>query len=224
MTATRPFPNLGTQQSPIDLGSPTGDFLFQAESVRAEVLWTTLTLKAKAQPPYAPTRKLAASGDGVLRLDGQNHVPVDLHWHFPCEHHADGRTWPSEAHIVHVHEDDVPWALQGKLDWCRIAVIGVFLEEGDTPYEPMSVATTLPEGAETGPPIPVAKDAILPPDARVRRYAGSLTTPPYSENVTFLICEQAMTATAAQLADGGLPNARALQDRNRRCCVVGALH
>ncbi|MEQ9500122.1 MAG: carbonic anhydrase family protein [Deltaproteobacteria bacterium] len=210
MTATRPMPNLGTQQSPIDLVDP-----FEAD-IRVKIAWNTLVLKAK-DDGYDPSRKLAARAarkSGHIEVDGQRYIPVDLHWHFPCEHTLKSKSFPAEAHIVHVHKDDVPYALQGKLDWCRIAVLGIFIKRGREAYAPMSVATATGE-------VRVARDAILPAKPRAVRYDGSLTTPPYSENVTFVIFEDTMSATGDQLDDGGLPNARALQDINRRCCVVG---
>lgn len=220
MTTLSPNPNLGTQQSPITLKGLT------PAELGVEIGWDGLVLTPVADG-YNPTRKLKAAATrktGYLRMDGERYVPVDLHWHFPAEHHLGnrGRVYDSEAHIVHIHKDDVPWALQGRLDHCRIAVVGVFLKSGREPYAPFSVAASM--GEDGAKPVKVARDEIIPTDSQAIRYSGSLTTPPYSENVTFIIFDQPMTANKRQLVDDGLPNARPIQGRNRRYCLLGDVH
>ncbi|MEM7154996.1 MAG: carbonic anhydrase family protein [Myxococcota bacterium] len=215
MTTLSPNPNLGTQQSPITLSGLT------PAEIGVEIGWDALALNPVADG-YNPPRKLKASATrktAYLRVDGERFVPVDMHWHFPAEHHLGnkGRIYDSEAHIVHIHKDDVPWALQGRLDHCRIAVLGVFLKSGREPYEPFTVAG----GGLEGKPVKVAREDILPEDLSAIRYNGSLTTPPYSENVTFIIFNNPRTATRKQLADDDLPNARPIQGRNRRYCLLG---
>ncbi len=217
MTTTQPMPNLGTQQSPIAL-----DVTIGAE-LGVSIHWDALRLKPRVDG-YTPPRKLYTQPNrksGHLRMDGQRYIPIDVHWHFPAEHVIGKRhtRFAAEVHIVHVHRDDMPYALQGKLDWCRIVVLGVFLRSGREPYAPITVA----DGA-AGDDVratTISRAELLPEDLKAIRYRGSLTTPPYSENVTFVVFETAMTATKAQLADDGLPNARALQGCNRRFCLSG---
>lgn len=214
VTATNPLPNLGTQQSPIAL-----EDVFDAE-LEVSVGWKSLVL-TPVDDGYSPTRKMSVHArGGNLRVGKHRYVPIDLHWHFPAEHVLGRRhkRYPSEVHIVHVHRDDLAYAQQGKLDWCRIVVLGVLLRSSREPYAPMTVAAEAEPG---GKGVVVERDAILPAEGRAVRYDGSLTTPPYSENVTFVIFEEPMSATKAQLDDGGLPNARALQACNRRYCLRG---
>lgn len=216
MTATQSHPNLGTQQSPIAVERT------HEANIEVSIDWDSLVL-SPVEDGYTPARKLKAKPgkkSGYLRMDGERYVPVDLHWHFPAEHIVGKKkaAFPSEAHIVHVHRDDIPYALQGKLDWCRIAVVGVFLKSGREPYAPMTVAA-----GDARKPVKVPRDQILPSELGATRYRGSLTTPPYSENVTFILLDTPMTATKVQLADDGLPNARALQPCNRRFCMHGTV-
>ncbi len=220
MTATHPLPNLGTQQSPIALESTID------ADLQVSIDWEALVLRPNPDG-YSPPRKLlahASKKSGVLRMDRERYVPIDFHWHFPSEHVLGARhkAFPAEVHIVHVHQDDLPLAQQGKLDWCRIVVVGVMLRRGKESYEPMDVAAGAAGESVRGTKI--ARDAILPEGRRAIRYRGSLTTPPYSENVTFVILEEPMTATKAQLDPDGLPNARALQACNRRFCLRGEAH
>lgn len=217
MTATNSLPNLGTQQSPIAL-----DETIEAQ-IDVHIDWNALVL-APNPDGFSPPRKLttkAARKTGYLRMDGERYVPVDLHWHFPSKHVL-GRKhkgYPAEAHIVHVHRDDMHLWGQGKVDWCRIAVVGVMLRSGREPYAPMSVAAGDPSESDKGVKVP--REAIVPSEGSAIRYNGSLTTTPYSENVTFIIFEQAMTATKKQLDAGGNTNARPLQACNRRYCLRG---
>jgi carbonic anhydrase len=213
VTATRSFPNLGTQQSPVDLVDPF------AADLRVSIGWKSLQL-TPGTDDFTPTRKLAAAPgepNGVLRVDGQRYVPIDLHWHFPSEHHVSGQKFRAEVHIVHIHKDDLHLTQRSKssvLDWARLAVLGVFIKAGRLPYAPMGLS-----GKKT---VTVDRADLIPADSKAIRYSGSLTTPPYSENVTFIIFDTPLTATREQLAPGkGNPNARALQDVNRRCCLIG---
>ncbi len=217
MTTLHSLPNLGTQQSPITL-----DSTIDAE-VGVSIDWDALVLEPKVDG-YNPPRKLSArprTKSGYLRMDGDRYVPIDLHWHFPAEHLVGRkqRTYDAEVHIVHVHRDDVHLAEQGKLDWCRIAVVGVFIRKGREEYAPMAVAgEATGEGAK---PVKVAREEIIPESSTVIRYRGSLTTPPYSENVTFVLFEEPMSATKRQLDDDGQRNARPVQACNRRFCLRG---
>ncbi len=213
MTATKPHPNLGCQQSPIVL-----ERSLEAKDLGVSITWDALILEAK-DDGYCPSRKLSAQATkkgGVLILDGESYVPIDFHWHFPSEHVLPKKGFAAEVHIVHIHEDHVAYAKQGKLDWCKIAVIGVFLEEGAPGYPPMDVAADKDKREYE-----VARSKLLPRNRTAIRYEGSLTTPPYSENVTFIVFENTVTATKAQLKDQKLPNARETQALNRRYCIQG---
>lgn len=228
MTATNALPNLGTQQSPIAL-----DETIEAQ-INVRIDWKALVLGTPAAPDgFCPTRKLSAAParkTGCLRMDGERYVPIDLHWHFPSEHvlGRKHKSYPAEVHIVHVHRDDLHLAGQGKLDWCRIAVVGVMIKSGREPYAPMTVAadvttaSTAESEEDRTVSVRVPREAIIPSEGSAIRYRGSLTTSPYSENVTFIIYEQPMTATKKQLdPSGGGTNARPLQACNRRFCLRG---
>lgn len=193
--------------------------------IGVSIHWDTLVLNP-VDDGYAPPRKLkarAARKSGHIKVDGERYIPVDCHWHFPSEHTLGkrDRVFDAEVHIVHVHKDDVPYALQGKLDWCRIAVIGVFIKKGREGYAAMDVAADGAQQSARG--VKVDRKELLPEEATAIRYRGSLTTPPYSENVTFIVFDNPMSATKAQLDDDGLPNARACQATNRRFCLHGTV-
>lgn len=214
MTTHAPLPNFGCQQSPIDFATAK---IFKTEDLGIEVTWTTLTVKALKARKYA-----VADADGVLIMDGEKYVPVDFHWHFPAEH-ASGTRHPAEVHVVHVHEADVPMAAKGQLDWLRIAVIGVYIAEGDSAYKPFQLEAGLLDGMADGKTAQITRADAFPDTSGAYRYEGGLTTPPYSENVTFFIHKDPASALPEQLDDHGQPNSRPLQSVNRRVVVEGSI-
>ena len=136
-----------------------------------------------------------------------------VHFHAPSEHHVDGRTYAMELHLVHTGADG------------RTTVVGVLVEEGAANKAIESASRQLPDGGE--PPIVGDLDpaGLLPADTRSVRYRGSLTTPPCTEGVRWIVLTSPITMSAEQIArfrehyDG---NNRPLQPLNgRKLAAVG---
>jgi carbonic anhydrase len=125
----------------------------------------------------------------ALRIGGR---PVgtlkQVHFHAPSEHRVGGRAYAMEFHLVHTTGDD------------RTTVVGVLVDEGaaNSAIEPLS--QDLPDGGE--PPVIGELDPrkLLPADTSSVRYAGSLTTPPCTEGVDWVVLTTPITLSAAQLA------------------------
>ncbi len=217
MTTHAALPNFGCQQSPIDFATAK---IFKTDELGIEVTWTTLTVKANKD---GKKRKFdVVKADGLLFVDEAKYLPIDFHWHLPAEH-STGKRHPAEVHVVHVHEEDVAKAQRGQLDWLRIAVIGVYVDKGNTEYKPFALEKPLFTARKDGTVMTaeITKADAFPESAGAYRYEGGLTTPPYSENVTFFILQQPVSALPAQLNDGGEPNSRPVQSVNRRVVIEG---
>jgi carbonic anhydrase len=182
----------GRQQSPIDFvtekttPSPAG--AAGIEAVRLD----------KAEARTGPvdvvnnghTIQVDAVGFDVLVIGSDRYVLQQFHFHTPSEHTVDGRSYPLEVHFVHK-------TARGKL-----AVIGMLFEEGAenaalTPYW-----SRMPRSA--GPPVDLGKSdvdvrKVLPAHLGVFRYTGSLTTPPCTEGVSWLVLKEHATASPAQI-------------------------
>lgn len=172
---------------------------------------------------YAPTgREVVHTGHAIqvnagpgstLGVDGLTFKLLQFHFHAPSEHHLDGRDFPLEAHLVHQNEAG------------DLAVVGVFFEPG-APNDLLGLVTaSLPGGPGErrllGSPLTPA--GLLPADRDYLRYSGSLTTPPCSEGVRWLVMKRPMTASPAQIdalsAALGFANNRPTQPVNARALL-----
>ncbi len=154
------------------------------------------------------------AGSGIV-LDGTRYGLVQFHFHHRSEHTVDGADFPLELHLVHADNDGA------------LAVVGVFLEEGAANEALAPVWRHLP--AKAGPTALVAGTvdaaALLPERRTTWRYAGSLTTPPCSEGVSWLVLTEPVTASREQIEafSAVFPvNNRPVQPLNGRRLVTDA--
>jgi carbonic anhydrase len=157
------------------------------------------------------TVKVTYDAGSSLDYDGTSYSLLQFHFHTPSEHLLDGVTYPMELHIVH--------AEQGHPE--HLLVVGVLFKEGEpSPWLDALLADVPGQAGEHAD-----KDAridigsVLAREGGYYHYEGSLTTPPYSESVTWLVLEQPRTASAEQIEalnriEGN--NARHIQARNAR--------
>ncbi len=138
---------------------------------------------------------------------------LQFHFHQPSEHTIEGEPSAMELHLVHRN------ATSGNL-----AVVGVMLVQGQADNDSYrAVFDHLP--ADIGEPDEKTERKINPahllPDdpTRFYTYEGSLTTPPCSEIVRWLVLANPVALSAAQLAAFGsihCGNVRPVQPLNNR--------
>ncbi len=115
---------------------------------------------------------------------------LQLHFHSPSEHKINGRSYAMEAHFVHKGED-------GKL-----AVIGVLMAEGKGNDFIKTLWSNLPkdEGKEhVVADVKINANQLLPRDMSYYTYAGSLTTPPCSEIVNWIVLKTPIEISKSQI-------------------------
>lgn len=222
----------GQQQSPINLpsssaaaracgGQPAPVFQYRRDN-QVRVKNTGTTIQVNFEPGNS-----VAWGDAQLEL-------LQFHFHTPSEHAWDGQRSAMEAHLVHRNT-----ATGG------FAVVAVMLQPPSSsaaqPNPCLAAALAhVPDTpqAEAACPSSVNPQQLLPAGAAAARfvhYAGSLTTPPCSEQVDWLVWEQPLPVTDKQVLDfmrfagAGRSyghNARPLQPLNGRAldysCIAGA--
>ena len=124
-----------------------------------------------------------------ISIDDDEFTLKQFHFHAPSENHIDGKSFPIEAHFVHA---------DAKGD---LAVVAVMIEQGDSNPALDKLWAGLPGKAgpsqDLSPEIAAAD--LLPDDRDYYRYEGSLTTPPCSEGVRWLVLKQPVPASAEQI-------------------------
>ena len=148
---------------------------------------------------------VVSSYGGSLSLLGKPYVLTHFQFHRPSETAMDGKHFDMEVQLTHRAED-------GKL-----VILSVFLEKGAENPLIQHVLNNLPleRGGELAPPgqrLDIEK--LLPTDRRYYTFMGSLTTPPCTEDVQWLVFKQPLAISPEQLSIFERlhpPNARPLQ-------------
>ena len=112
-----------------------------------------------------------------------------FHFHSPSEHSVNGRFYAMEMHFVHIDEHG------------ELAVVGVMIEEGEEHPVLKQLWSFMPEnpGGTSEQPIGIEETELLPPTRNYYVYGGSLTTPPCSEGVKWLVLKTPIEASAEQI-------------------------
>ena len=134
---------------------------------------------------YTPTTE-----ENSIRLNNDTYVLKQFHYHTPSEHQFGGQNYPGEIHFVHANS-------RGNL-----AVIGVMLEIGKANelLKPLIKGTQLTSENDDEIITAMNLSALAPAAATFYHYAGSLTTPPCSEQVQWYVSKQPLTLDRAQFA------------------------
>lgn len=124
-----------------------------------------------------------------LLVDGHSYLLQQLHFHAPAEHQIDGIIYPMEIHLV--HKDSA-----GKL-----GVLGWFVKEGkENEYLQVlwdKFPTHIEEHAHPNKRCDLLH--LIPEDHHVFHYSGSLTTPPCSEGVEWMVMQNPIELSKAQI-------------------------
>src|SRR5687768_1964556 len=125
-----------------------------------------------------------------MTLLGQEYELLQFHVHGPSEHTLNGRKYDMELHLVHATPDAAK----------RLAVLGVWVNEGAENPALARFWSQIPEKeAIVKTKIELNAQELLPRDQRYYFYDGSLTTPPCTQGVKWVIFREAITASRAQI-------------------------
>ncbi|WP_341890585.1 carbonic anhydrase family protein [Variovorax sp. YR752] len=125
-----------------------------------------------------------------IEVMGRRFELLQFHFHRPSEERIDGRQFDMVAHLV--HKD-----LEG-----RLAVIAVLLDRGSAQPLVQTIWNNLPleKGDEVAARGTIDMNALLPPERSYFTYMGSLTTPPCSEGVLWMVMKQPVPVSPDQIA------------------------
>jgi carbonic anhydrase len=172
----------GTHQSPIDVASAQeqdlANIVFHYQPSTENILNNGHTVQVNYD------------AGSYIELDGVRYDVLQFHYHAPSEHTIHGESFPAELHIVHKNADEI------------LAVVGILLKEGaeNSAYEPFlnNLPAEKTDAKDAGVKIDAA--ALLPSVQTTYRYSGSLTTPPCSEGVNWLLMTTPVEISADQLS------------------------
>lgn len=127
-------------------------------------------------------------GSNII-VDGIKFPLVQLHFHTPSENQINGKEFPLEGHFVHATKDG------------SLAVIGLMFEDGaENPFI-KKVWAKMPHQAGEKESLSISAkevNALLPKNKAYYRFNGSLTTPPCSEGVRWLVLKNYSTISKEQ--------------------------
>lgn len=197
--------SIGSQQSPIDIGATVKSQLPPLKLGWAKTADTIVN--------NGHTIQLNFAEGSTLKLGDTTYKLLQVHFHRPSEHLIGGKNFPMEAHFVHRAESGA------------LAVVGVLLAEGKANPAFSKIVATMPakEGPAAKADAAINPNALLPAKLSYYRYEGSLTTPPCSEVVDWLLLTtpmQVATSDVAAFAKLYPMNARPAQKDNRRFVLV----
>lgn len=171
----------GNRQSPIDIRDGIG---VELEPVQFDYRATPFSVIDNGHTVQVDVR-----GGNAIQVGGRRYELVQFHFHRPSEERINGRQFEMSAHLVHRDPDG------------RLAVVALLLDRGGPAPVVQQVWNNLPlekhEAVPGSGTIDLAK--LLPSDARYYTYMGSLTTPPCTEGVLWIVMKQPVQVSAEQI-------------------------
>lgn len=197
----------GVEQSPIDI---TG----YAAGTSAGISFAYRTLATACRNTGHTVYLDFAEGSSVS-LDGREYRLLGVHFHSPGEHLVDGESFAAELHLVHQDAGG------------NLAVVGLLFRLGNVSplvEDLLGLAPATGVEADVGGGPDAAE--YVPSDSGYYAYRGSLTTPPCSEGVRWMVMRSIGTVSQDQVErlqslTGG-PNNRPPQPIGDRSVTVVA--
>ncbi len=176
----------GSEQSPINLefSQVKEEKILKEMQVYYEP--TTFTLLNNGHTVQAN----ATSESNRIIVEGNEYKLAQFHFHTPSEHQFNGQHYDMEMHLVHNDGNG------------NYAVLGVMIQEGRENEILASLWDVLPR-EETKKNLSeeysIDLEALLPENQLSFHYAGSLTTPPCTEEVKWIVFEQPIEMSKKQI-------------------------
>ncbi len=172
----------GQRQSPIDI---RGGSKVDQEVIRFDYRPSTFRIVDNGHSVSVGV------SNNSFSLTGKTYTLEDIHFHSPAEMQVDGKTYAMSIHLVHRAKDG------------SLAVVDVLLERGIEHPELQLLWNYMPmeKNKPQQPPGVMFNAARLLPDFRnYTSFMGSLTTPPCTEGVLWLVMKQPMQVSDEQIS------------------------
>ena len=197
----------GLEQSPVDL---RGAYVSAIESIRFDWKTQPFPIVNTGRSVYANVAK-----GSTMTFGNEEFALRQIVFHMPSEHLIDGVRYAMEIQFVH--------ALGGK----RMATVAVLVKVGARNEAFSAMMGAAPGKMGTQPvKLPVDPNALLPKTRSVFRYRGSVTVPPCTEIVDWIVFSEPLMASQSDIDVFKLifaNNARPVQPVNRRIVLRGVI-
>lgn len=194
----------GKNQSPIDIHETIKgnlpelkmDFLTEAESIVNN----------------GHTIQINTDDKDDLKVDGKDFSLKQFHFHAPSENLLNGKSYPVEIHFVHADKEG------------QLAVVAVMAIEGKENPIINKILALVPKKINDVQKIDESFnfESLFPKNKLYYRYSGSLTTPPCSEGVIWMVMKNPIEMSKKQIQEFTKllnNNKRPLQPLNGRLIV-----
>lgn len=174
--------SVGTRQSPLDIVEPVKSALpslkLDYKAAVSEVVNNGHTIQVNVPPGSTMT-----AGTDSYEL-------LQFHFHRPSEHLIAGKSFPMEVHFVH------------RTKTGTLGVVGVLLTAGAANPVFAAITAVMPAkpGKVTAGLTAIDPNGLLPAGRGHYRYAGSLTTPPCSEDVDWFLLTDTLAIGSDHIA------------------------
>jgi len=172
---------IGKRQSPIDIRDGVALDLeplkFDYRPSRFGVIDTGHTVQVNLAPGNS------------IDINGRRYELQQFHFHRPSEERINGRQFDMVVHLLHKNAEGRP------------AMVAVLLERGAAQALRQTVWNNLAleQGEEATARASIDLNDLLPAQRGYYTYMGSLTTPPCSEGVLWVVLQQPMQVSGAQI-------------------------
>jgi carbonic anhydrase len=195
----------GTQQSPIEIERTTPGSVgvrFSYAATDAKVVFDGRLIRLT----FAP-------GSGIV-LEGVRYDLVSGTFHTPSEHVVGGDGFDGELQLLHRNAAG------------DLAMVALMVSKGERNpiFDPFFEAIDDQVGHLEPTLGPIELASLLPSDRSAARYSGSLTTPPCTENVEWIVLTHPVSASVQQLESATsvvVNSSRPAQPRSGRSITEG---
>jgi carbonic anhydrase len=172
----------GTRQSPIDI---RGGISVDLEPIKFDYRPSAFSVIDNGH-----TVQVNVEPGNSITITGRRYELQQFHFHRPSEERINGRQYDMVVHLVHKDVDG------------RVAVVAVLLDRGSAQAIVQSVWNNLPleKGDEVHAGTRIDLSQLLPEDKRYYTYMGSMTTPPCSEGVLWMVMKQPVGVSVDQVS------------------------
>jgi carbonic anhydrase len=172
--------NSGTSQSPVELEKTTAgaiDVGFRYAATAMKVSFDGRVIRLTFSP-----------GSGLM-LHGVRYDLVSATLHTPSEHTVDGDGFNAEIQLTHRSADG------------HIAIVAILVQQGERNPLLEPILNAVDDQIDVPEPGygPLDLAALLPVDRAASHYVGSLTTPPCTEGIDWIVLSHPVSASAQQL-------------------------